>query len=126
VVTVGAQLAATVYVKDPDTHQTIRLDPGTLPEQRLATLVTNPAAWVDGKLPRQAKVQPSSKTPEGDAEGKGQGPAEAGQDGVSGHSSDADDQSTEPEPNPGDDAEDTKPTARKRAAKKTAPAAAAN
>lgn len=121
--TVGAQLAATVYVKDPDTHQTIRLDPGTLPEQRLAALVTNPAAWVDGKLPRQVKTQASPKTPEGAAEGNGQGAAEAEQDGDSG---DADDQSTEPEPNQGDDAEDTKPAARKRAAKKTAPTSAAN
>lgn len=46
-----AQLAATVYVTDPDTHQTVILDPGTCPEPRLAALVTNPSAWVDGKLP---------------------------------------------------------------------------
>jgi hypothetical protein len=42
----GAQLAGTVYVKDPDTHQTVQLAPGTCPEPRLAALVTNPAAWV--------------------------------------------------------------------------------
>jgi len=47
-----AQLAATVYVQDPDTHQTVELAEGTCPEDRLAALVTNPVAWVDGKLPR--------------------------------------------------------------------------
>lgn len=46
-----AQLASAVHLTDPETHQTIILDPGTCPEPRLAALVTNPSAWVDGKLP---------------------------------------------------------------------------
>lgn len=76
----GARLAATVYVTDPDTHQTVRLDEGSEPEARLAALVTNPAAWEDGK----PDAAPAEETPEGD-----------------------------------DDA-DTKPAARKQAAKKPA------
>jgi hypothetical protein len=52
-----AQLASTVYVKDPKTHQTVELAAGSSPENRLAALVTNPAAWVDGKLPRLPKAQ---------------------------------------------------------------------
>lgn len=50
------QLAATVYVTDPQTRQTVTLHPGTLPEPRLAALVTSKAAWVDGKLPRLPKT----------------------------------------------------------------------
>ncbi|MEW2393062.1 hypothetical protein AB0933_32345 [Streptomyces venezuelae] len=52
----AAQLAATVYVQDPETHQTVELAPGSSPEPRLAALVPNPAAWVDGKLPRLPKT----------------------------------------------------------------------
>ncbi len=54
------QLAATVYVTDPDTHQTVTLAQGTNPEPRLAALVTNPAAWVDGKLPRPPRAKAAS------------------------------------------------------------------
>lgn len=67
----GARLAATVYVTDPDTHQTVRLDEGSEPEQRLAALVTNPVAWEDGKPPTHAKktadASPSSE--DGDSDG---------------------------------------------------------
>jgi hypothetical protein len=41
----GRKLAASVYVTDPDTHQTVLLEAGTSPEKRLADLVTNPVAW---------------------------------------------------------------------------------
>lgn len=57
----AAQLAATVYVTDPDSHQTVELAEGTSPEPHLAALVTNPGAWVDGKLPRLPKAQPEGK-----------------------------------------------------------------
>ena len=59
----GARLAATVYVTDPDTHQTVRLDQGSEPEARLAALVTNPAAWEDGT---PAATTPAEPEPEGD------------------------------------------------------------
>ena len=59
----GARLAATVYVTDPDTHQTVRLDEGSEPEARLAALVTNPAAWEDGKV---SDAKPAESEPEGD------------------------------------------------------------
>jgi hypothetical protein len=95
-----AQLAATVYVKDPETHQTVRLEPGTSPEPRLAALVTNPAAWVDRKLPRLPKKQ--------DQQDGGQGPTGGGQDDASGAAS----------PSAGDD--QAAPAATKTAAKKTA------
>jgi hypothetical protein len=98
----GAQLAATVYVTDPDTHQTVRLEPGTCPEPRLAALVTNPAAWVDRKPPRLPKTQ--QRQEDGDA-----GPTGDGQDDASGAASPSDagnDQAT--------------PPAKKTAARKTA------
>lgn len=41
----GRKLAASVYVTDPDTHETVLLEAGTSPEKRLADLVTNPVAW---------------------------------------------------------------------------------
>ncbi|WP_098007856.1 hypothetical protein [Streptomyces sp. sk226] len=109
----GAQLKGTVYVTDPDTHQTVELAPGAAPEPRLAALVTNPAAWVDGKLPRL----PKTKT-EGDS-----GPSGNDPDAASGDESDAtgsaDTQSDETVPANGDDSGDTKPAAT-RAARKPA------
>ncbi|MCL8016978.1 hypothetical protein [Streptomyces sp. AS02] len=104
-----AQLAATVYVTDPDTHQTVRLEPGTLPEPRLAALVTAKAAWVDGKLPRLPKKQET---------GGGQDPTGDGPDGASGAASAPsaeDDQSSIPE-----DTDKAAPAARKTAASKRA------
>lgn len=91
----AARLAATVYVQDPDTRQTVTLHPGTSPEPRLAALVTNPAAWVDGKMPRQTKTEGQSELPTGD-----------GQDDASGADSAAADQAA--------------PAAKKTAARKTA------
>lgn len=65
-----AQLAATVYVRDPESHQTVELAQGTSPEARLAALVPNPGAWVDGKLPRAATAaQDDSGTGQDDAPG---------------------------------------------------------
>ena len=103
----GAQLKGTVYVTDPDTHQTVELPPGTSPDPRYAVLVTNPAAWVDGKLPRLPKV----KT-EGDSD-----PSGSGQDGASGDAS-ADSEGADGQSEDG--SEDTKPAARKTAARKPA------
>lgn len=107
----GAQLRSTVYVTDPDTHQTVRLEPGTLPEPRLAALVTNPAAWVDGKLPRLPKAQTQS------GQDGPEGPTGDGPDGASGAASDdsgdADQTSTE-------DGSKAATPARKTAARKTA------
>ncbi|MEU1134252.1 hypothetical protein ABZ383_31080 [Streptomyces sp. NPDC005900] len=83
----AAQLAATVYVQDPQTHQTVELAPGTSPEPRLAALVTNPGAWVDGKLPRAAKTPAEADT------GTSTGP-----DGASGDDSEADKAPATPKP----------------------------
>ncbi|CAL9667058.1 hypothetical protein SUDANB145_07213 (plasmid) [Streptomyces sp. enrichment culture] len=95
----AARLNSTVYVQDPDTHQTVELAAGTSPEARLAALVTNPAAWVDGKLPRLPKTQTGSQSdsPTGD-----------GQDDASGAASDP------------ADADQVAPAAKKTAARKTA------
>jgi hypothetical protein len=103
----GAQLAATVFVRDPDTRQYVELHPGTLPEPRLAVLVTNPAAWVGGKLPRLPKSQDKD----------GGGPTGDGQDDASGAS--ASDAGNQP---PSEDADTDKaaPAAKKPAARKTA------
>ena len=59
-----AQLAATVYVTDPDTRQSVELAPGTCPQPRLAALVTNPKAWVNGELPTPPETV--GETPAGD------------------------------------------------------------
>jgi hypothetical protein len=107
----AAKLAATVYVPDPDTHQTAELAEGTLPESRLAALVTNPAAWVDGKLPRLPKPQEAGKTGNDGPDPTGDGP-----DGASGDASDADSDS----PGEPDAEEQAAQAAKKTAAKKTA------
>lgn len=109
----AAQLSRPVYVKDPDNHQTVLLHPGTSPEPRLAALVTNPAAWVDGKLPRL----PKTKT-EGGSSPSGNDPGAASGD-EPGDTSSADTQSDETTPADGDASDDTKPAA-KRAARKPA------
>jgi hypothetical protein len=57
----GRKLAATVYVTDPDSHESVVLEAGSTPEKRLADLVTNPAAWED-----DASENTAAKTPEGD------------------------------------------------------------
>lgn len=100
----AAQLNSTVYVQDPKTRQTVVLEEGTSPEPRLAALVTNPSAWVDGKLPPAAE---EAAVGEGD---QGNGP-----DGASGDASD--------QPAEGDQtaSEGDKPEpAKKTAARKTA------
>jgi len=97
----AAQLASTVYVTDPETHQTVELAPGTSPEPRLAALVTNPAAWVDGKPPRLPKKTQDDQ----DQLPTGDGPDDASGD---------DSASTD------EDADKAAPTAKKTAAKKTA------
>lgn len=113
----GAQLVSTVYVQDPDTKQTVTLDAGTCPEPRLAALVTNPAAWVDGKLPRlpktaKAETEIPNSGPEGEGSGpSGDGPAADSGDGSATTSDDADQAS---------DGDPKATTATKTAAKKTA------
>ena len=102
----AAKLAATVYVRDPDTHQTVELAEGTCPEDRLAALVTSPTAWIDGKLPRL-------KTAQSPADG-GQDPTGDGPDAASGDGSGPDSETGDPT------ATEDKPAARTTAAKKTA------
>ena len=89
------QLKSTVYVQDPETRQTVELAAGTNPPARLAALVTNPSAWVDGKLPTVAKKAQASDGDQGNGQGDDSGDASA---------SDA-------------DAEGAKPAATKRAAR---------
>ena len=107
----AAQLAATVYVKDPDSHQTVELAPGTSPEPRLAALVTNPAAWIDGKLPRLPKQQVQETL-----DGPGGDPTGDGPDGASGAASDSADADKPSQ----EDTQQAAPAAKKTAAKKTA------
>ncbi|MFD7980190.1 hypothetical protein [Streptomyces sp. NPDC059071] len=108
-----AQLKTTVFVQDPDTRQTVELHPGTCPEPRLAALVTNPVAWVDGKLPRLRLAQKPEQHPEEQQEPK---PAVVGDDEP------GDAPAEDSEPGSVDDsspaAEEEKPPTR--AAKKTA------
>ena len=99
----GAQLKGTVFVADPDTHQTVELAPGTSPEPRLAALVTNPAAWVDGKLPRLPKAKTDDS---GNPSGSDPGAASGGDSVASGTGSQPSDQAA--------------PAAKKTAAKRAA------
>ncbi|GAA2770259.1 hypothetical protein [Streptomyces showdoensis] len=118
----AAQLRTTVFVKDPDTHQTVELHPGTCPEPRLAALVTNPSAWVDGKLPRlrlPQKPAPDAdqqETPQDPRQGDGDGPGDTpGADSDTGSDKDS---SPSAEPDEGTEGSEEKPPTR--AAKKTA------
>ena len=97
----AAQLASTVYVQDPDTNQTVTLDEGTSPEPRLAALVTNPAAWIDGKLPRLPKKtqDDQEELPTGDGQDDASGGDSAGSE---------------------EDADKAAPAAKKTAARKSA------
>lgn len=106
----GAQLAATVYVRDPETHQTVELAPGTLPEPRLAALVTSKAAWVDGKLPRLPKTQKAD----------GEGPTGDGPDDASGAASASEASADGSQTQAADAEEKPAPAAKKTAARKTA------
>ncbi|WP_329492533.1 hypothetical protein OG618_37200 (plasmid) [Kitasatospora sp. NBC_01246] len=51
-----SQLESSVFVVDPDTHTTVVLAAGSTPEPRLACLVTNPSAWVGGRVPDLAPL----------------------------------------------------------------------
>lgn len=62
----AGRLADTVYVRDPERHDTVRLDAGSEPEPRLAALVTNPAAWEGGKPPAAAKKTADTRTAKAD------------------------------------------------------------
>jgi hypothetical protein len=96
-----AQLLTSVFVTDPETHHTVELAPGTCPEPKLAALVTNPAAWVDGELPDLEEAPDT---------GDGQNPAAAGEASTDGSDSAGDKKAA--------------PAAKKPAAKKSAPAPA--
>ncbi|MGP3737917.1 hypothetical protein ACTWJ9_33580 (plasmid) [Streptomyces sp. GDS52] len=70
-----ATLRSTVYVKDPESHQTVVLEAGSSPEPRLAALVTNPSAWEGGKLPAAATKSADSSPSSDDGERDGDKPA---------------------------------------------------
>ncbi len=91
-----------MFVKDPDRHAMVLLHPGEEPEPRLAALITNPDAWEGGKVPAAAAT--------GDGRGDASGAA-------SDDTGSADPKSDE---TPDKDSDDTKPAARKTAAKKPA------
>ncbi|MFH8772051.1 hypothetical protein [Streptomyces sp. NPDC017958] len=41
----GRRLAAAVHVTHPETHEPMILQPGDEPDEGLAEVITNPAAW---------------------------------------------------------------------------------
>ncbi|MFF8910506.1 hypothetical protein [Streptomyces olivaceoviridis] len=65
----GRKLAASVYVTDPDTHETVLLEAGTSPDKHLADLVTNPVAWegedLEGNPTAAAKDEDSDSSDDG-------------------------------------------------------------
>lgn len=107
-----ARLAATVYVRDPDSHQTVELAAGSSPEPRLAALVKAKGAWVDGKLPRLPKTQ-TEGAPDAAADPTGDGP-----DGASGAASGPSGDGDQPSTAEGDSK--AAPAAKKTAARKSA------
>lgn len=64
-----AKLVKAVFVRDPDRHRSVLLQPGEEPEPRLAALVTNPDAWEDGVLP-DLETEPADGNAGGDGPGK--------------------------------------------------------
>lgn len=46
-----SRLAATVYVKNPETHQWVTCEAGSQPPPHLAALILTPSAWQDGRVP---------------------------------------------------------------------------
>lgn len=69
----GRKLAASVYVTDPDTHETVLLEAGTSPDKRLADLVTNPVAWEGEDLegnPTTAATDEDTQSSDDDADDK--------------------------------------------------------
>jgi hypothetical protein len=60
------KLITAVFVRDPDRHRTVLLQPGEEPEPRLAALVTNPDCWEDGKLPEPVEA-PDGDNTDGDS-----------------------------------------------------------
>lgn len=91
-----AELRTAVHVTDPETHRVVILQPGEEPAPHLAALVTNPDCWVDGILPD----------------------APAADDGKDDGKSTAETDTPLPDPDQGDDSEDTKPAAAKKTAAK--------
>ncbi|MGW2849611.1 hypothetical protein [Streptomyces sp. NPDC001274] len=65
----AGKLTASVYVTDPDTNEAVVLEAGSEPEPRLATLITNPAAWEDGNLPAAANKAAGRSDPAGEDDG---------------------------------------------------------
>jgi hypothetical protein len=86
----GARLAATVLLKDPDTHQTVTLAEGSTPEMRLAVLVTNSVAWEGGRVPAAVAKAAAAAAggPDGGAEGNGDQGGEGDGKGSEGSSDD--------------------------------------
>lgn len=92
-----AKLVRSVHVTDPQSGRRLVLAPGEEPAPHLAALVTNPAAWADGKLPNPPKTQEETgQGADGPEDAAGETPA----------ASDADDQAA--------------PAAKKTAARKSA------
>lgn len=114
-----AQLARAVFVRDPVKHQDILLRAGETPAPEYAVLVKNPACWEGGKLPDAVKKHLAGNSED---DGKGNDVSGAGQDDASGGAPDdsADTQPKDKTPTVGDDSADTKPAARKTAARKPA------
>jgi len=64
-VAAAKKLARTVVVQDPDTRRYVTLERGSVPEGRLAELVTNPQAWgdtVDETVAAAAEDGPPTKS----------------------------------------------------------------
>ncbi|MFC8339280.1 hypothetical protein ACFUJX_20030 [Streptomyces rubiginosohelvolus] len=97
-----AKLVRAVHVTDPKSGRRLVLQPGEEPAPHLAALVQNQAAWEDGELPAAATT--------GDDEGDASGAA-SDDTGSADHKSDETSDKG---------SEDTKPAARKTAAKKPA------
>ncbi|WP_282795774.1 hypothetical protein [Streptomyces sp. CC224B] len=63
-----ARLAATVYVRDPGTHQWVTCDAGSEPAPHLAALILTASAWQDGTPPPPAApTHPASAAEAADA-----------------------------------------------------------
>jgi hypothetical protein len=111
----AARLAATVLLKDPDTHQVVTLAKGSAPEMRLAVLVTNPAAWEGGRVPAAVAKAAARAAAVGDDPDDGPEGGEGNDDGGEGsRGSSGDTTPADPDDDPA-----PKAPAKKTAAKRT-------
>lgn len=103
---VDGVLVAAVHVQHPETREWVVCEPCTTPSAELAALITNPAAWERGVVPRllrrdadgnlTASPPPDANNPDGDGDGDGDGATDTGDTDADGDNGDGASAATAP------------------------------